>query len=311
MSDAERHAERRAERPAEQHGQRPGETRRRSPIAEARPTSHARPPVKGRWAVSVSIAAVVVVVGVIALAVPRPGAAPPPGGTDGVGLAPAGARSSSAFCTAGAGTAAASTIYLTNTTSHPVAASMTTVAAFTGGRPASVLPRGDRPTSRDGRGQPRARDAGGFDGLDHRLRRRWGERGPSGRRSGRLVDGSVRVADLLQLGVRRRLDRGRRQPHAPLFNPSASPATVNVSFLTPHGVMTPQPYQGLLVAPGQLVVENVGDYVQNVPAIATIVSADSGALVSDELQQTGSPGLSLRLGSPISRPRGSSRRTPH
>ncbi len=58
--------------------------------------------------------------------------------------------------------------------------------------------------------------------------------------------------------------------------------------------MTPQPYQGLLVAAGQLVVENVGDYVQNVPAIATIVSADSGALVSDELQQTASPGLSLQ-----------------
>jgi Family of unknown function (DUF5719) len=259
---------------------------------------HARPPVKGRWAVSVSLAAAVVVVGIIALAVPVPGAAPPPGGTDGVGLAPAGARSSSAFCTAGAGSAAASTIYLTNTTPHPVAGSMTTVAASTGGRAASlrrgvtVPPLGTAavdPALGMSAGSTASTIvfAGGGVSADQVVA------GPAGwsmapcasqiSSSWAFAGGSTAAGDTLALA---------------LFNPSASPATVNVSFLTAHGVMTPQPYQGLLVAPGQLVVENVGEYVQNVPAIATVVSADSGALVGDELQQTGSPGLSLRLGSP-------------
>jgi hypothetical protein len=83
-----------------------------------------------------------------------------------------------------------------------------------------------------------------------------------------------------------------------LFNPGASAATLNVSFLSAHGLLAPQPYQGLAVGPGQLVVENVGDYVQDVSAIATIVSAESGSVVSDEFQQVAGSGVSLRLGSP-------------
>jgi hypothetical protein len=51
-----------------------------------------------------------------------------------------------------------------------------------------------------------------------------------------------------------------------------------------------------------LVVENVGDYVQNVDAVATVVSAQAGSLVSTEFQQWapgGTGGVSLRLGSPV------------
>ena len=86
-----------------------------------------------------------------------------------------------------------------------------------------------------------------------------------------------------------------------LFNPTATEAVVNVSFLTDKGFEAPQPYQGLVVPPGQVVEENVGDYVQDAAAIATMVEAQAGGLVSSEFQQwsagaTG--GVSLRLGSP-------------
>ncbi len=87
-----------------------------------------------------------------------------------------------------------------------------------------------------------------------------------------------------------------------LFDPTAAPAMVNVSFLTVSGaVLTPQAYQGLTIAPGQLVDEQVGTFVQDQPTVATLVSSASGSLVATELQQQtvgSSTGLSLELGSP-------------
>jgi hypothetical protein len=86
-----------------------------------------------------------------------------------------------------------------------------------------------------------------------------------------------------------------------LFNPAATDSVVNVTFLTPSGLVTPQAYQGLAIPPGGLVEENVGDFVQNDAAIATLVTAESGALVSTEFQQWSSAataGVSLRLGAP-------------
>ena len=76
---------------------------------------------------------------------------------------------------------------------------------------------------------------------------------------------------------------------------------MNISFLTTTGLVTPQAYQGLVVPPGRLVVENVGAFVQRASDIATFVTAQAGGLVSSEFQQTsagGAGGLSLRLGSP-------------
>ena len=86
-----------------------------------------------------------------------------------------------------------------------------------------------------------------------------------------------------------------------LFNPAAPPTTVNISFLTPTGLVTPQAYQGLVVPPGRLVVENVGQFVQRASDVATFITAEAGGLVSSEFQQTSSGrtvGLSIRLGSP-------------
>ena len=56
-----------------------------------------------------------------------------------------------------------------------------------------------------------------------------------------------------------------------------------------------------MVPPGQLVEENVGDYVQNESAIGTSVASQSGTLVATEFEQWSSGatgGLSLQLGSP-------------
>ena len=47
-----------------------------------------------------------------------------------------------------------------------------------------------------------------------------------------------------------------------LFDPAAPAAVVNITFLTTTGLVTPQAYQGLVVPPGRLVVENVGAFVQ-------------------------------------------------
>ena len=89
-----------------------------------------------------------------------------------------------------------------------------------------------------------------------------------------------------------------------LYNPTSTEAVANVSFDTDAGVITPQLYQGLVVPAGQLVVENVGDYVQNRSAIATVVAAQSGQIVADQLQLTSSAksGLSLTLGAPAVQP---------
>jgi hypothetical protein len=86
-----------------------------------------------------------------------------------------------------------------------------------------------------------------------------------------------------------------------LFNPAASEASVNISFITESGLITPQAYQGLTIPAGRMVTENVGDFVQNASDIATLVTAQSGALVSTEFQQWSSGatgGVSLRLGAP-------------
>ncbi|MGP8058399.1 MAG: DUF5719 family protein [Acidimicrobiales bacterium] len=85
-----------------------------------------------------------------------------------------------------------------------------------------------------------------------------------------------------------------------LYNPSATASVVNLAFATPQGLTQPTPFQGLVVAPGQLVVAGVAAYVQNQSSVSTVVQATSGRIVAQELQEfsaNGISGLSLRLGS--------------
>jgi hypothetical protein len=86
-----------------------------------------------------------------------------------------------------------------------------------------------------------------------------------------------------------------------LFDPGASLAVVDLSFVTSSGVATPAPYQGLVIGPGSLETVTVGTYVQDQAAVATVVRARSGTVVATALERDGAGGLSglaLWLGAP-------------
>ena len=82
-----------------------------------------------------------------------------------------------------------------------------------------------------------------------------------------------------------------------LYNPSPTPAVADLTVVSStNGLVVPPAYQGVPVPPGTVVVENVGDHVQNDPALATEVTALSGTVVAAELAETAGPannGLSL------------------
>ena len=86
-----------------------------------------------------------------------------------------------------------------------------------------------------------------------------------------------------------------------LYNPTTTEAVVDMTFVTPSGIAEPQPFEGIVVPPGSLAVEEVDRYVQDARSVSTIVTARTGAVVATALQEVsagGSRGLSLRLGSP-------------
>ena len=225
-----------------------------------------------------------------------------PGTGDGVVISPTGSFSSSAFCAAGSGIAATSTIYLTNPTERAVPAMVTSIGqanragavptvrkavsvpprATLAVNPAAGLPSGDTASliTFAGGGVVANQVVSGADG--------WSTAPCASRTSPTwaFAGGSTSPGNTLSLS---------------LLNPTATATVVNVTFLTPTGLVTPQAYQGLTVPAGQLLVENIGAYVQNTPTIATFVNAQAGSLVSNEFQQKSSgpsSGLSLRLGSP-------------
>jgi len=84
-----------------------------------------------------------------------------------------------------------------------------------------------------------------------------------------------------------------------LYNPAMTAAVVDLTFVTASGATSPQPYQGLVVAPGSLVVLGVNNYVQDVSGVATLVQAQSGRIVAAQLVQSfagGVSGVSLQSG---------------
>ena len=64
-----------------------------------------------------------------------------------------------------------------------------------------------------------------------------------------------------------------------LYDPGATPAVANVSFATPSGVVAPPAFQGIPIGAGQLVVENVGQYVVQQTSLATTVMSSGGRIV--------------------------------
>jgi hypothetical protein len=255
-----------------------------------------------RWAAMIVVVAVVAGVGVVSAAYPAPSAAPAPAAADAVPVPPAGASSSSAFCVSGTGTAAATTIYLTNTTTRPVAGVMTSI-----GQPATT---GPAPSVQDPVEVP-ARDTVAVDPST--------PLGQASNASSFVFSGGGVVASQVvggpggwstapcasQAGPQWSFAGGStvggNTLTLALLDPSATEAVVDISFLTAAGLVTPQAYQGLVVPAGQLAVENVGQFVQSAPDIATVVTAESGTLVGAEFQQVSNAagsGVSLRLGAP-------------
>ncbi len=250
------------------------------------------------------IAAVVVVlvgVGVIAAAVGTPSATGPAGPSPAVAAAaPVDAQSSTWFCTGGSGTSAGianATLLLVNTGSAPVHGTVTVVdaAGSTAGRPVAVpaggqltvvpstIEQGPWLASRvelDGGGVTVNQVVSGSAG--------WAQSACSTSSSSTWFFASGSTTDGNSLYVS-------------LFNPTATAAVVDLGFVTSQGLTEPQPFQGILVNPGRLVVAGVASYVQDQKSIGTIVMARSGRVVAEELQEhvvDGVSGLSLRLGAP-------------
>jgi hypothetical protein len=86
-----------------------------------------------------------------------------------------------------------------------------------------------------------------------------------------------------------------------LLNPTPTPVVVDLSFVTPSGALHPINYQGIVIGPGQMQVENVATEVQNESTVSTVVTARTGRLVAAEEQSFNdkAAGLSVVPGVPL------------
>jgi hypothetical protein len=239
------------------------------------------------------VGAVVVGVGVLSAvlgvpAAPAPAPAPSPSA-----VAPAAAHTASTYCAAPTGASNGTTDYLTNTTAAGLSVTMTTAEETgpTAPRVFDVPPRGTVAVNPQQGLPPGSRGTtfavpGGGVAVSQAI---WGSLGWGMSACASSVadhwifpSGSTAQGNSLDLA---------------LYNPTASTAMADISFLTSGGLLTPQPFQGIAVGPGQLVDEALGAYAQNLTEVATVVSVESGALVAEELSQWSSPtGQSLQLG---------------
>ncbi len=80
--------------------------------------------------------------------------------------------------------------------------------------------------------------------------------------------GSTQGASNLSLGV---------------YDPGATPAVVDVSFVTSSGTVAPPAFQDMSVGPGQVVVLDVGHYVPSEAAVATLVHSTGGGVAAGTL----------------------------
>jgi hypothetical protein len=69
-----------------------------------------------------------------------------------------------------------------------------------------------------------------------------------------------------------------------LLNPTSTPVVVDLSFVTPAGMVHPINYQGIVLQPGQVAAEDVASEVQQINTVSTIVSARTGRVVASEVQ---------------------------
>jgi len=86
-----------------------------------------------------------------------------------------------------------------------------------------------------------------------------------------------------------------------IYDPAATPAVVDVDLITASGETQPAAYQGISVAPGELVSESLDAHATNDSEFATVVQAATGSVVAEELSfvsADASVGFTDQLGSP-------------
>jgi hypothetical protein len=242
------------------------------------------------------VLAVVIGLGIVDRATAPGTAVAPPSPT--ALVAPPGAQSSTWYCAGATGQAsgtANASLVLTNTTAQPTEATLA-VVSDAGARASTVVHlAANAPTVV----QPTALEQGGWLAAEVVVSSggvvvTQSVQGPSGWSesacASRTADhwyfpsGTTTSGNLLYLS---------------LFNPSTSATVADLTFMTPQGVQQPQPFQGIVLAPGQLQVVVVGTYVQDQGSVSTVVTARSGQLVAAELQvatNPGTKGLSLATG---------------
>jgi Family of unknown function (DUF5719) len=88
---------------------------------------------------------------------------------------------------------------------------------------------------------------------------------------------------------------GTNALYVTLLNPTTTPVVVDLGFETPAGKVQPINYQGVVLGPGAVVVEDVGSEVQNAGQISTVVTVRAGRIVASELQTFIGPSSGLAL----------------
>jgi hypothetical protein len=87
-----------------------------------------------------------------------------------------------------------------------------------------------------------------------------------------------------------------------LLNPTAIPVVVDLSFVTPAGTLHPINYQGLVLNPGQVQVEDVASEVQGASTVSTMVATRTGRVVASEVQVYGGSSAGLAIVPGAARP---------
>ncbi|MGP0030529.1 MAG: DUF5719 family protein [Acidimicrobiales bacterium] len=257
------------------------------------PTRHQEP---RRWLALVSVA--LVLFGGAALAdsaVSSPPSGPPL--TPGAIVGSSGAESSAWYCTgqSTAGNLAVGSIDLTNTGASAAAGSVTTVSntGDTSAIPVTVPARGQLvtgPPASSGTWISRTvvLSTGGV-AVTQSIH------GSSGWGQAPCVSGTSQ-----QWYFPSGQTAGSNDLYVVLFNPTSTTDVVDLSFVTPSGVLHPISFQGIVLQPEQIQVENIGTYVQDQSSVATTVASRTGRVVASETQVfTGSSsGLAVLPGSP-------------
>jgi Family of unknown function (DUF5719) len=269
-------------------------------------------PERGRTAAVVGILVAMAAVAAVDMSVHLPTRVEGPSAASAVEVPVADALSSSAFCVgaiAGESSLAHATIYLTNSTDRAVSGVMTAmVAPGTGGGASSIgdpQPGQRRNVDVPARGTTAINPDGGLASGDLATSFAFAGGGVAAEQVVSGPNGWSVAPCASRTSSSWYFSGGSTAPGnaltLDLFNPSATDAVLNLTFLTDKGVVLPQNYQGMVVPAGRLVSENIGDFVQNRAEIATVVSTQSGSLIADELQQWSTAptgGISLRTGTP-------------